>query len=149
MRWIGAAQSGVFGSWMVSHAGFFGLDAPPLDATSSMAIPDEAATWWLQACFAAGVIAILCSAVMEFVGGRLAVPALWGAMCLSAAQVIFFASLTLLMAVAAGRIGDPRMMTLGVLLFGTVGCAHVLAVRRLWGVRTLVPDVSFDKREHR
>lgn len=102
-------------------------------------ITTQATLWWLQASLAAGIIACICGITMSVIGSRPGIIALWTALILAVVQTLFFASLALLIAGAAGRTNDPKMMSLGILLFGTIACGHIFVAKRLWDVRLHVP----------
>lgn len=55
------------------------------------------------------------------------------------AQVIAFALLAMLSIVAAARSGEPGAMTMGVLVFGSLGCMHVFVITTLWPIHRSKP----------
>ncbi len=111
------------------------VEQTPGPGGEAISLTAGAALWWLQASLAAGITACICGLVMSVIGSRSGIIALWTALILAVIQSLFFASLAILIAGAAGRTNDPKMMSLGILLFGTIACGHIFVARRLWEVR--------------
>ena len=63
----------------------------------------------------------------------------WSAMVAALAEAIVFAAMACLAALAAFSLGDPRQLSIGVLLPGSIACLHLFLLLHLWPLRRGVP----------